>query len=207
MGEISDVYKLWRIRKTIYEMCNDRGYRVTDAELNEPLQTFQSYYDQLPSKTEQTMIFKHSTNSADSLMVFFGGAEKISGVMAKNFMARMLEEKCGRALLIISNVKAMTSIAKKDIEEAVPTYNIDVFTEIELLVNVTRHKLVPQHILLSQEEAAKVLEKYKAKDHHLPRMLSSDPIARYYGMKKGQIVKIIRKSETAGVYVTYRVVL
>ncbi|MEM2226028.1 MAG: DNA-directed RNA polymerase subunit H [Candidatus Bathyarchaeia archaeon] len=73
--------------------------------------------------------------------------------------------------------------------------------------DILKHVLVPTHILLSEEEKRKVLEEYRIKPYQLPYIRASDPVAKAIGAKKGDVIKIIRKSPTAGESVAYRYVV
>lgn len=63
-------------------------------------------------------------------------------------------------------------------------------------IDVLLHKFVPQHILLTKEESQDLLNKYKIDVNDLPQMFEKDPVAIAIGAKEGDIVKIIRNSNT-----------
>lgn len=69
------------------------------------------------------------------------------------------------------------------------------------------HIYVPKHEVLSQREADEVLRKYNAKPYQLPFILINDPAIKDLGAKPGDIIKITRKSPTAGVSIYYRYVV
>ncbi len=73
--------------------------------------------------------------------------------------------------------------------------------------NVLEHELVPEHILLTEEEAREVLKKYGITSGQLPKIKASDVVAKQIGAKPGDVIKIIRKSLTAGKAVAYRLVI
>lgn len=73
--------------------------------------------------------------------------------------------------------------------------------------NVLEHELVPDHILLTEEETREVLKKYGITSGQLPKIKASDVVAKQIGAKPGDVIKIIRKSLTAGKAVAYRLVI
>ena len=101
----------------------------------------------------------------------------------------------------------LSASAKQSLVDMAPKYILEQFLDSELLINLTEHDLVPQHVVMTPEEKKELLGKYKLKENQLMRIQAGDPVARYYGLKRGQVIKIIRASETAGRYISYRLVV
>lgn len=75
-----------------------------------------------------------------------------------------------------------------------------------LLFNPTKHELVPRHTKLSNDEVIAIMEKYLIKGKaQMPYILHSDVIAKWMGLKQGDVVKIDRYNENSGVSYYYRV--
>jgi DNA-directed RNA polymerase subunit H (RpoH/RPB5) len=75
-----------------------------------------------------------------------------------------------------------------------------------LQYNALEHTLVPQHIVLTDEEANDVKKKYYIRnDSQLPAISRFDPISLVIGLRPGQICKIIRPSRTAINSTSYRI--
>jgi DNA-directed RNA polymerase subunit H len=73
--------------------------------------------------------------------------------------------------------------------------------------NVLNHELVPIHELLSDEEVRDLYKNYNILAEQLPKILASDPAARAVGGQNGNVVRIRRKSKTAGEAIAYRYVI
>jgi len=71
-------------------------------------------------------------------------------------------------------------------------------------VNISKHLLVPKHIKLSEKDKDKLLEKYNISVTQLPKILKKDPAIKDLKLKQGDVVRIIRKSATAGEIEFYR---
>jgi DNA-directed RNA polymerase subunit H len=69
---------------------------------------------------------------------------------------------------------------------------------------VGKHVLVPKHSKLSEKDAKELFEKYSIDLQNLPRIYKNDPAIVHLDVNEGDVVKIVRKSPTAGESVFYR---
>uniref|UniRef100_A0AAZ3Q831 DNA-directed RNA polymerases I, II, and III subunit RPABC1 n=1 Tax=Oncorhynchus tshawytscha TaxID=74940 RepID=A0AAZ3Q831_ONCTS len=197
MDDEEETYRLWKIRKTIMQLCHDRGYLVTQDELDQTLDEFKSQFGDKPSegrprRTDLTVLVAHNDDPTDQMFVFFPEEPKVGIKTIKMYCQRMQEENITRACIVVQ--MGMTPSAKQSLVDMAPKYILEQFLQQELLINITEH------------EIPSLTVEVKLKESQLPRIQAGDPVARYFGLKRGQVVKIIRPSETAGRYITYRLV-
>lgn len=195
--------RLFRIRKTVVKMLGKRGYNVTDEDANMDPAEFVGKFGEFPRREAMNMLVGKLADPDDKLLVYFPEAD-VGVRECTPFIERLTSLKCSRGIMVVNG--RFSNLAKSLLAEA-GAIAIEHFRDDELLVDITEHELVPQHQVLSPEEKSALLARYKLRDSQLPRIQLGDPVARYYGMQRGQVVKIIRASETAGRYVTYRIVV
>lgn len=81
------------------------------------------------------------------------------------------------------------------ISEAFPTF--DIFD----------HEMVPRHEILPEVRVQELLTRYRIKPYQLPWIKVSDPAVRAVGARPGDVLKITRRSLTAGESIAYRYVV
>ncbi|MCR4335751.1 MAG: DNA-directed RNA polymerase subunit H [archaeon] len=74
------------------------------------------------------------------------------------------------------------------------------------LERVDEHFLVPKHEIVQEEKVEELLKKFGSTINQFPQILKDDPAIEEIGGKKGDVIKITRKSSTAGISIFYRVV-
>ena len=218
----SKTHKYYRINLTVHQMLADRGYVVPSSFV---VQTFVEFCDLYAvvggavSDEEDSQQFKEEllnktfrhTETEDELVLYFL-PEKKPNVSAIRAAAKRLADQRGVDSLgprfqAIFVIKEKLSSASQKVVDTFPKKNIfiEFFEEDELLINISKHKLVPKHVKLSGEEKEEVLRRYRVTEDKMLLIRTKDPMARYLGLRKGDMVRIERPSETAGVYTTYRV--
>ncbi|VDN98297.1 unnamed protein product [Rodentolepis nana] len=176
-------------------------------ELDQSLEDYRESLGESGPPKGLLVVVNHEEDPSDTLYVFLPDEDRVNMKTIRSYVDQMQQEQCTKAILILRDA-GLTPAAKSAIAELLSNkITMECFYENELMVNITEHKLVPEHIVLTAEEKQELLDTYRLKESQLPKMQSSDPVARYYGMKRGQVVRINRPSETAGRYITYRIVV
>ncbi|KAK6928876.1 RNA polymerase, subunit H/Rpb5 C-terminal, partial [Dillenia turbinata] len=192
---------LFLARRTVLEMLRDRGYSVPDSELQRPLSQFRFDFGINPDFDRLRICAPLVSNPSKKILVIFCGREEIKKQDILGVFSQITERvNLQRVILVLRG--RINHYAQKEADNF--AIKVEIFKINDLLVNITKHALQPKFEVLSAEEKAKLSEKYKLDNKQYPWMLATDAIARYYGLEKGQVVKITYTGGCADSLITYR---
>ena len=205
-----DISKIKLARNTVCEMLEDRGYELEGIkEKIKGMNTQET--KELLNNNDLDINVVHKDNKDNLLTVkfFLKGKKKLNESDLKRESALVSESlgfgniyKGTPNIIMISREKPPSNVY--NVITAEPYKNVQIFRLSELLFNPTKHALVPKHTLLNNEEAKDICLFTKSDRKDFPKINKDDPIAKYYGMKPGDICRIERNSETSGISYFYR---
>lgn len=142
----------------------------------------------------------------NNIMIIKFASQKVSSISkASGFSDILTTYKQNPKILVVGSMNSKLRYQIQNDEANYP--NLEIFLEKELMINIIKHVSQPKFIMLKADEAVKTMEEYFAKKRDMPKMLMSDPVALYYNAKPGDLFRVIRPSETAGLAPSYRLVI
>ncbi|XP_074564862.1 DNA-directed RNA polymerase V subunit 5A [Curcuma longa] len=199
-------HRYFLARRTLLEMLRDRGFPVPDDELALTLPAFRAKLGDKPKLDDLRISLSVPSKGSPpkKLLVIFFGTEPFKLSTLREMYNAVKQENLTNLILVLQS--KMSSKARDGVKE-ISRIKVETFQITELLVNITKHVLMPKHEFLTTDEKQDLLKKYNVGESQFPRMLETDPVSRYYGLKKGQIVKVTYEGELTGSHVTYRCVM
>ena len=208
--------RLFEVKKNQLKMMQKRGYNIDKEKsiLKLTLRQFLDAYVTFAREQNKTfravLTYFYENDEGKRILVYYADVPTSSTQLGVNevgdAIVDMVKWKLRDAVIITS--KPLSPSARKHTEGLV-AYNIQIFLEEEMAYDPTEHFLVPQHIPLSTEEQREFLQENNLSIDQMPIIRTSDIIARYYGLRGGRIVKIIRTNmfETMVIHsITYKAI-
>lgn len=188
------------------EMLFDRGDDITEFTEKEktiPRNKFYNDLDIIEFYTDQTVIIFAFKGIRKNIISELKENEENTDEFIKNHGNKM------NIILIFNNdiitTPNVTILTKYDKIMQKKKGMLQYFQINQLLFNPTKHEIVPNHRKLNEEETKKNMEKYLIKSKlQIPVIMHNDVIAKWLGLKQGEIVEITRYNENSGIYYYYR---
>ncbi|XP_038903402.1 DNA-directed RNA polymerase V subunit 5A [Benincasa hispida] len=199
----TESHRYFLSRRTVLEMLRDRGYTLNSSDIDLSLQQFREIYGQSPDVDRLKLSAVHRSDPSKRVLVIFCGTGAVKVNAIRNIAGQIANKDSLHGLILIVQ-NQITNQAMKAVE--LFSFKVEIFQITDLLVNITKHALKPNHQVLSEEEKQKLLQQYSIEEKQLPRMLRMDAVARYYGLEKGQVVKVTYDGDMTRSHVTYRCV-
>lgn len=197
------ISSIYNSRKTVLELMGKQGYNIADyenfsiTEVN--AMKINNQLDMLLEMKDPDPI----TNQKNKMYIRY----YLGKTLRPNNLEEMVDDLFNLEEVLKKN-DTLFIIIKDEVNETLinelkQVWERDgIFIVIEsikrLQFNILNHILVPEHKVMSEEDAQKMMKYYNVTDKtQLPDISRFDPVARVIGLRPGQVCHIIRPSKTA----------
>lgn len=209
----STIPMLYQIHNTVKDMIMARGYIVPSEELRLMDETkFETYYSKKSgdAKSKKSTIWinlstEYKSAPPSTKVIYVDYIENVdTKTIGSNIIKPILErieekrENLDLAEYILITPKKIANESQQ-LLLSLEGVKITIFHFTELLFTVTKHFLVPEHVLLNETQKLAVLKSIFPKNptaaaELLPSIYDTDPVVKFFGGNIGDIFRIKRKS-------------
>ena len=209
--------KIYRSRAIIHKMLALRGYSLkkfenqTKEELNILFQNHQKKINYDIDSLDMML-----EKDGNKLLVKYILSERVKSSNIEKLVDTIYEDTLtgNDTLILITKDYVLktrdSNKQKSSLEEFLSqkylTQNkfIQIFWLNALLFDITESELTPSYTILTDEEKQEVLDRYHVTEDKIENVLFTDPLANFYGVRIGNMVKAVEVSETNGFNTFYK---
>lgn len=161
------------------EMLESRGIATTDEEI-------------IAAALEDTKMYKYA-----GILIVFSTKTRVGNSELTAFIKFSQENGYNAGIIIISQTPISESVQNSLVRHISEKENplVQIFEIRKLQFNISKHRKVPRHKLLSDSEKAEVVKMYEP--DKMPKILCQDEMAKFVGARPGDVVEISGMCETS----------
>lgn len=186
--------------KNLAAMLRARGDDVTELDEQvagvDPTDFYGDHWVEL--HTDQTQVIY--TLTKDTLKKFIKEVKDLSG-------EEMIERWGARRFIVVERPSQTSTVVlvEKDKLLAASDGQLQIYDIRHLIYNPAAHVYTPKHEKISEAEVKDIVDRYQVKTRfQLPIILRADIMARYLGLRHGDVVRIHRHNPNSGTSIYYR---
>jgi|TARA_Y100000389_G_C17464714_1_gene524552 DNA-directed RNA polymerase subunit H (RpoH/RPB5) len=195
MTSSESILNIYKSRNTLIEILQQREFNVDDYNefsINEINVMFNN---------NQLDLLLENSNNKIFVKYYLGKSLRPNNILEIAEDLFNLEE-------ILNKTDELLIIVKDDINDSIKNTLIQLWEQQNIFIsiislkrlqyNILNHVLVPEHIIMSNEEKNDIKSRYNiVNDSKFPQISRFDPVATVIGLRPEQLCKIIRSSKTA----------
>lgn len=216
------LYNIYNSRENILDMLETRKYN-TKQYRNFSYDILSGFYDKHDQGKYSTLSelspldikVNHKTDGSKIIVKYrldekFKNTASLKRLVYTIYDEHKLTEKDTLIILVVNAIIPRpnnydNTVFKFSEEFRIQNMFVQVFGLENHLINISKHSFVPKHTILTDTEINELCEKYNTTKHNLHKILSQDPMAKFLGLRIGQVVKVNATDPINGYTPSYKI--